>query len=173
MTTPPRAALLLLVPATLSTLPLAAQGSGLWAACNMDSLSTWNCARYYSGTVTLTSELKGADLRQTYHVVATITAGRVLCKVKGSEVGEYEGPGMLAVEHSSNMNAGGYSIDVWCPEEAGTRPTRRDSPLIRVMKQRAADYAVLTGKDPHEHPDADPINGFSGTETIEWALRRQ
>ena len=173
MTTLLRSGVLLLVPATLFALPLAAQASGPWSACNMDSLSTWNCARYYSGTVTLTSELKGADFRQTYRVVATVTAGRVMCQVKGSEVGEFEGPGMLAVEHSSTMNSGRYSIDVWCPEEAGKRPTRRDSPLIRVMTQQAADYAVLTGTDPHEHPDADATNGLSGTETIEWALRRQ
>lgn len=173
MTTLSRAAVLLFFPATLSALPLAAQASGAWSACNMDSLSTWNCARYYSGTVTLTSELKGPNLHQTYRVVATITAGRVVCQVKGSEVGEYEGPGMLAVEHASTMNSGTYRIDVWCPEEAGKRPTRRDSPLIQVMKQPAADYAVLTGKDPHEHPDTDATNGLSGTETIEWALRRQ
>ena len=172
MTTPLRSGMLLLS-VTLFAWPLAAQASGPWSGCNMDSLSTWNCARYYSGTVTLTSELKGAGVHQTYRAVATITAGQVMCQVKDSEVGEFEGPGMLAVEHSSNMNSGGYSIDVWCPQEAGTRPTRRDSPLIRVMAQQAADYAVLTGKDPHEHPNTDAANGLSGTETIEWALRRR
>lgn len=167
-----RSGMLLLLP-TLVALPLAAQASGPWSACSMDSLSTWNCARYYSGTVTLTSELRGADLRQTYRVVATVTAGRVMCQVKGSEVGEFEGPGMLAVEHGSTLNSGTYGIDVWCPEEAGKRPTRRQAPLIRVMKQQATDYTVLSGKDSYEHPDADAANGLAGTETIEWALRRQ
>lgn len=167
-----RSAVLLLVP-TLVALPLAAQASGAWSGCKTDSLSTWNCFQYYSGTVTITSELKGGGVHQTFRAVATITAGRVICKVKDSEVGEFEGPGMLAVEHESTMNSGRYSIDVWCPAEAGTRPTRRDSPLIQVMKQQAADYGVLSGKDPHEHPSTDAANGLSGTETIEWALRRQ
>jgi hypothetical protein len=120
--------------------------------------------------VCLSNELKGPDLRQTFRAVATITAGKVTCKVSGTEVGEFEGPGMLTVEHLTNMN---YNINVWCPEEAGKRPTRRQSPLIQVMKQRATDYATLVGKDPHEHPDTDAANGLSGTETIEWALKRQ
>jgi hypothetical protein len=139
----------------------------------MDSLATWNCAPYYSGKVTLSSELKGPNnFRQTLLVVATITAGRVSCQVKGTDLGEFEGPGMIAVGHESNMNSGGYSIDVWCPDEAGKRPTRRDAPFIRVMKQQAGDYRTLVGTDPHEHPDTDATNGLSGTETIEWSLRR-
>jgi hypothetical protein len=32
---------------------------------------------------------------------------------------------------------------------------------------------VLQGTDPHEHPDADEVNGLSGTETIVWELRRR
>ncbi len=77
----PRSGVLLLVP-VLFAFPLAAQASGPWSACNMDSLSTWNCARYYSGTVSLTSELKGADLHQTYRVVATVTEGSGAAEVQ-------------------------------------------------------------------------------------------
>ena len=139
----------------------------------MDSLSTYNCAQYYNGTVSLTSELRGTNLRQTFRVVATVTGGQVRCQVSGTEVGEFEGPGMLAVEHGSNMDAGAYAIDVWCPSEAGRRPTRRESPLIRVMDQQSSNYAALAGTDAHEHPDTDAANGLSGTETITWDLRRR
>src|SRR5215216_2062484 len=92
-----------------------AQAQGAWSGCKADSLSIWNCAQYYSGMVTYTSELKGTDLNETLSVVATITAGRVTCRLKGSDVGEFEGPGMVAVEHSSTMNAGEFKINVWCP----------------------------------------------------------
>jgi hypothetical protein len=152
---------------------LGAQGAPQWSGCKMDSLATYNCAQYYNGTVSLNSELKGADLHQSFRVVATVTGGRVNCQVKGTEVGDFAGPGMLAVEHESNMNAGGYSISVWCPQEAGKRPKRGDSPIITVSDQRASDYGVLDGKDSYDHPDADPANGLSGTETVTWALRRQ
>jgi hypothetical protein len=40
------------------------------------------------------------------------------------------------------------------------------------MKQRAANYATLEGKDVHEHPSTDAVNGVTGTETITWMLRR-
>ena len=159
--------ILLLAPASVQ-----AQAQGAWSGCKADSLSIWNCAQYYSGTVTITSELKGTDLHETFSAIATITAGRATCKVKGSEVGEFEGPGMVVVEHGSTMNAGDFKINVWCPEAEGERPTRRDSPLIQVMNQRAADYGTLNGKDSWDHPSADDANGITGTETITWQLRR-
>jgi len=163
---------LLLFPLALGVAPLQAQASGAWSRCNMDSLSTWNCAQYYSGTVSITSELKGPNVNQARSVVATITAGRVSCRVKEPDSPEFEGPGMLAVEHGSTLNAGEFKIMVWCPAAAGERPTRQDSPSIETYDQRAADYATLDGKDAHEHPDADSANGLTGTETITWRLRR-
>jgi hypothetical protein len=149
----------------------APQAAGTWS-CRTDSLATFNCAPYYSGTVTLTSELKGPGFTQTLSIVATVTAGRVMCTVKDSEVGDFEGPGMLAVPHETNANAGEYDIDVWCPEAPGERPTRDDSPMIQVMKQRATNYGTLEGRDEHENPSVDPVNQVSGTETITWRLRR-
>ena len=152
--------------------PLAAQAEGRWA-CRADSLSGFNCAHYYNGTVTLASQLTGANTRQTFRVVATVTGGRVSCQVTGSESGEFSGPGMLVVAHAATLMAGGgYDISVWCPESADSRMRRGTEPLIKVMQQQATDYAVLEGRDAHEHPDTDAANGLSGTETITWALRR-
>ena len=151
--------------------PVASQAPGGWS-CRTDSLATFNCASYYSGIVSLTSELKGPGFTQTLSIVATVTAGRVMCKVKDSEVGEYEGPGMLTVPHDNNANAGGYDINVWCPEAPGERPTRDDYPVIQVMKQRATDFGALEGRDQHDHADVDPANQVTGSETITWRLRR-
>ena len=35
-----------------------------------------------------------------------------------------------------------------------------------------ADYTTLEGKETNDHPDADPANGVTGSETITWRLRR-
>jgi hypothetical protein len=172
MATPVRRLVLLLLPLALIPSVLPAQGSAAWSGCKTDSLSNYNCAQYYSGTVSLTSELKSANGTETRSVVATVTAGRVTCRVKEPDAPEFEAPGMLAVEHGSNMNSGTFKISVWCPQAAGERSTRRDSPSIETYDQRAADYATLDGKDAHEHPDTDAANGVSGTETITWRLRR-
>ena len=150
---------------------LSAQAPGRWA-CRADSLAGFNCAQYYDGTVTLTAELKGS-VQQTAKVVATVKGGRVTCKVSGSEVEEFEAPGMIAVVHeATQVVGGGYSINVWCPEAPGEVTKRGTEPQIVIMKQQAANYATLEGKDAHEHPSADAVNGISGTETITWALRR-
>ena len=151
---------------------LQAQGAAQWSGCKMDSLATYNCGQYYNGTVSLTNDLKGGDVNQSFRAVATVTGGKVSCQIKGTEEGEFSGPGMLAVEHENNMNAGGYSISVWCPSEAGQKPKRDDSPLITVSDKKATNYGVLEGKDSYDNPNADPANGLSGTETITWALRR-
>jgi hypothetical protein len=172
MASPVRRWLLLLLPLALIPSVLPAQRSAAWSGCRADSLSTYNCAQYYSGTVSLTSELKTASGTETRSVVATVTGGRVSCRVKQPDAPEFEAPGMLAVEHESNMNAGAFKISVWCPAAAGERSTRRDSPSIETYDQRAADYATLDGKDAHEHPETDAANGVTGTETITWRLRR-
>lgn len=150
---------------------LHAQAGNPWA-CRADSLSGWNCARYYNGTVTLAGELTGS-VHETHKIVATITGGRVICRVSGSEVTEFEAPGMLAVTHEATLTSGGgYSISVWCPEEAGDHSRARTEPQIKIEGQSAVNYTTLEGKDSHEHPNADAANGVSGTETITWTLRR-
>jgi len=164
---------LLLLALTLQPPPaMRAQATMSWSGCKTDSLSNYNCAQYYSGTVSLSSELKTSNGTEARSVVATITAGRVACRVKAPEGAAFEGPGMLAAEHAGTGNSGKYVIKIWCPEAAGARPTRGDAPTIDTYDQQATNYAVLEGKDAHDHPDADAANGVTGNETITWALRR-
>ena len=163
---------LLVLALTQAPSPLRAQTTTSWSGCKTDSLSNYNCAQYYSGTVSLSSELKTPGGTEARSVVATITAGRVACRVKGPEGAAFEGPGMVAAEHAGTGNNGNYVIKVWCPEAAGARPSRGDAPTIDTYDREAASYAVLEGKDAHEHPDADKANGVTGTETIIWGLRR-
>ena len=150
---------------------LQAQAAGQWA-CRADSLAGFNCAHYYNGTVTMTSELTGS-VHQTKKVVATVSGGRATCRVSGSEITEFEAQGLVAVVHEATLVVGGgYSISVWCPEEAGGQPNRRDEPQIKIEKQRAATYATLEGTDSFENPEADAANGIAGTVKITWTLRR-
>lgn len=172
MATCVRRLVLLLLPLALLPSLLPAQGSAAWSGCRADSLSGYNCAHYYSGTVSLTAELKTANGTETSSVVATVVDGRVTCRVKAPDAPAFEAPGMLAVEHGSNMNAGAFKISVWCPAAAGERSTRGDAPSIETYDQEAADYAMLEGRDAHEHPNADAANGVTGTEVITWRLRR-
>jgi hypothetical protein len=170
----PRRAALFLFALVLVQVPasLGAQASGPWSGCKTDSLSNYNCAQYYSGTVSYNSELKTPDGTEVRSITATVTGGKVSCKVKTPDGPAFDGPGMLAAEHSGTGTSGQYNIKVWCPESAGARPTRNDYPVIDTYDQQAADYATLAGKDSHEHPDADSVNGISGTETIAWQLKR-
>jgi hypothetical protein len=169
----PLRSIVILLPAALLPVALAAQVSGAWSGCNMDSLATWNCARYYSGTVTMVSELKASGVDDNTVVTATVTAGKVTCRVKLTGTPEFEGPGMLAVEHESTENTGGYEIRVWCPEAAGERPTRRDASTIEVLHREAPDYTKLDDKESYEHPDADAVNGVTGNVTVTWHLERR
>jgi hypothetical protein len=164
--------LALSVATVLAYTPVHGQGTGSWSGCKTDSLANYNCASYYSGTVSLTSELKTPNGTEMRSVVATVTAGRVACQVKDVAGSVFEGPGMLAAEHASTGTSGKYTLRVWCPEAKGQRVTRDDSPVIDTYEQQAGDYATLAGKDAHDHPDADPANGVSGTETVAWQLRR-
>ena len=155
-------------------LPGALPAQGASWACRTDSLSNYNCAQYYSGTVSLNSSIKTPDGTMTRSMVATVTGGKVSCRVEDSEAGSFVGPGMLAVEHAAAQSAGGeYEISVWCPAAEGERPTRNDAPAIQVLDQRAASYGTLEGKDSYPHAESDEVNGISGTETVTWRLRRE
>ena len=173
MTFATRGFTLLLLPALLWQPALDGQVSADWKRCNMDSLATWNCAMYYSGTVAQTSTLKVSGKDEVTTVTATIAAGRVTCRVKPAGAPEFEGPGMLVVGHATTENAGEYDFQVWCPEEAGKRPRRGDYPIMELADLQAADYGKLDGKSTYEHPDADEANGVSGSVTVTWHLVRQ
>src|SRR4029079_10633627 len=125
MATLPRRAALFLLPLLLTQAPshLRAQASGPWSGCKTDSLSNYNCAHYYTGTVSYSSELKTPDGTETRSITATVAAGKVSCKVKTPDGPAFDGPGMLAAEHSGTGTSGKYNIKVWCPRSAGRAHT--------------------------------------------------
>lgn len=163
----------LVVAVIVLPLTLQAQVPAAWSDCRADSLAGWNCARYYSGTVTFRSELAvAAEGRSAVTITASIAAGRVTCRVEGTDVERFEGAGMLAVITEGPIAGGTYDIVLWCPGEAGEAMTRDAYPVVEIRKRRAASFTLLEGSDAWEHPDADPVNGVSGSETVTWSLRR-
>lgn len=60
----------------------------------------------------------------------------------------------------------------WYPRTKGQPASRDDGPMNDTYDQEAADYATLSGRDAHDHPDVDAANGVSGTETVVWQPRR-
>ena len=174
MPTPTHRPRVLLLPlaVVLAFTPAHGQAAGGWSGCKTDALSNYNCATYYSGTVTLTSELKTPRGTESRSVVATVTAGKVMCRVKDPSGDTFEGAGLLVAEHASTGPSGSYSVKVWCPREKGQAASRDDAPMIDTYDQEAGDYATLSGKNTHDHPDTDPANGVSGTETVVWQLHR-
>jgi len=152
--------------------PMSGQVAAAWSKCNQDALSTWNCASYYSGTMSLVSDLKGPSFHNTLSITATVTAGKVVCETRSSERGDFGGPGLIAVTHANTGMSGEYEIQIWCPEEPGDKAERGDAPLLQTYEQHATDYATLGGTDSHEHPDADAANSVTGTEKLTWNLRR-
>lgn len=139
----------------------------------MDSLATWNCASYYSGTVSFSTTLKGSGVNQATSVTAVVTAGKVVCTIKSTEDGDFQGPGMIAVTPDGQEKSGEYEFSVWCPESSGKAVKRRDTPLIHIQDQQAADFKLLAGKDEYDSPNADEANGLTGKESITWDLRRK
>ncbi len=173
MTRTSRGLTLLLLPALLWR-PAEGQGVEAWKRCNMDSLATWNCAMYYSGTVSQVSILKVNGKEERSTVNATITAGQVACRVTTTGQPDYDAPGMLVVGHATAGNRGGeYDFQVWCGESAGKRAKRGDYPVIELADLQATDYAKLDGKTTYEHPDADEANGVAGSVTVTWHFVRQ
>ena len=161
---------LLLLPLLLSQVSLQAQVSPRWSACRGDTLSTWNCASYYSGTFSTTNETKTADGTTTSSVVATLAGGRLTCRIKDSESGDFEAAGMVAVQHEGTGDAGEYNILIWCPEAEGDRLSRHEQPNLQSYKQRAANYATLEGKD--SFTENDEANGVTQTVTTTWTFKR-
>ena len=93
---PRRAALFLLTLAFVQgPSHLRAQASGPWSGCKTDSLSNYNCAQYYNGTVSYNSELKTPDGTEVRSITAMVTGGKVSCKVKTPDGPAFEGPAEL------------------------------------------------------------------------------
>lgn len=165
---------LLAVLLVVALLPATARAqTGAWSGCRTDSLATFNCASYYTGTVTRAAELTTPSGTEKSLITANVTAGRVSCTVAVTGKPEWSGRGMLAVEHDNTENAGSYELRVWCPTEPGQKVGRRDDPGIEVLQQESANYGRLVGKDSYEHPESDEANGVRGTVTVTWRLERR
>jgi hypothetical protein len=110
--------------------------------------------------------------------------------------GTISGDGLLAVEFGrgteDNPNQPFVQISIACPTAAGqdtlesfrnggsfeVQPFRSDPPDLdgngwaTGEQATPADQRVLTGHFSEEAPEADPVNGVTGTITFDWSLTR-
>ena len=136
-----------------------------------------NYAEHFSGTIHMRSVLKATNppSESVVDFTATIVAGKATCAgtIEGHGV---KGAGRLAVERGTHMeDAPGqpwYEISVACPDVDGRTPSIDAAQMKTYKRKDTSGFKSLTGKTEDEHPDADSVNGVSGTVTLEWSLSR-
>lgn len=164
---------MLIAAAVLAVAPAAAEEQ---LPCR-PNLVPCNYAEHFTGKVHMRSVLKAANppSEQMEEYTVTIAAGKASCtgSIDGKPV---SGAGLLAVERgtSSDEEPGQpwYSITVSCPGRDGTTPNIDNAQIKTYERKDTTALEVLAGKSQEEHPDADPVNGVSGTVAIEWSLTR-
>jgi len=124
-----------------------------------------NYGEFFNGTLHWHSTL--ADV--TEDVTVTVTAGKAVC------TGTSNGPGLVVVEIGRGMEDAPdqpwYSIAVACPT---TRPAEMNGSEYNTYRQKSVpEPKLLEGKIEEEHPDADPVNGVTGTIKMSWSLKRR
>ena len=108
-------------------------------------------------------------------------------------LGTISGPGIFAIEFFGDNGQLAYKVTAWCPTGQGTLITKnyrtretttanfKASPAkvggsggMEIDPQPASAIGMdLAGSLPGRvHPDADPLNGVSGTLDITWSLKR-
>jgi len=137
-----------------------------------------NYADHFSGTIHWKSVLKvegDPASGSSEDITVTVAGGKATCAgtMNGKAI---RGPGLFAVERGASMeDAPGqrwYAISASCPDEDG-KTANIDNALIKTYKQKDdSGLKTLTGKLEEEHPDADSLNGVSGTTLLEWSLSR-
>ncbi len=108
-------------------------------------------------------------------------------------IGTISGPGMFSIEFFEDNGQLAYRVTAWCPTGQGTLTTTNyrtretttasfkanparvgGSGGMEIDPQPASAIGIdLAGSIPGRvHPDADPLNGVSGTLDIAWSLKR-
>jgi hypothetical protein len=166
----------LLVGSVLLVSPLVADEE---PACR-SHLVPCNIGQHYSGTVRWVSTLATSAETVTDDVTARVTRGRVACEgsiTRNGPSGRAEsirGGGLLVVEWGrgteDDPDAPWYRIAVACPGAGGPAPADMTDAVETYKQPRRKGFAVLEGAVQEEHPDADPVNGVTGTWSLKWSL---
>jgi hypothetical protein len=116
----------------------------------------------------------------TEAITVHVTRGKVRCEGtvtstgSSAETGPIRGEGLLAVEWGKGTDDDPdepwYRISVACPDIAGPAPTDVSGGLGTYKQPRRKGFAVLEGATEWEHPDADAVNGVTGTQSLKWSF---
>lgn len=139
-----------------------------------------NIGQHYSGTFHRNSVLESSGGKTTEDVTVRIVQGKARCDGSVSstdpsqKTGPIQGDGLLVVEWGTGVEDDPalpwYRIAVECPDLEGHPPEMRGGGLDTYKQPRRKGFAVLEGSHKEENPDADPVNGVTGTVSLEWAL---
>jgi hypothetical protein len=142
------------------------------------SLVPCNYAEHFSGKIHMRSTTKVAapPSESVDEFTVTVVDGKAACvgTVDGKTVG---GPGLLAIERGVSMEdepgQPWYSISAACPDADGTTPNI-DNGQVKTYKQKdSTGFTSLSGKTQEDNPDVDPVNGVTGTITMDWSFTRK
>lgn len=141
-----------------------------------------NIGDAYSGTVHRVSVLMSATGKTSEDITVHILRGKARCEGTitstdaSVQTGPVKGEGLLIVEWGAageDAPEPWYRIAASCPGPGGSSPARTDSNDMDTYKQpRRSGFSLLKGSVQDEHPDADSVNGVTGTVRLEWSLSR-
>jgi len=136
-----------------------------------------NYGEHFTGTLHWHSVLKASDppSESIEDITVTIANGKAVCggTIDGAAI---KGAGLLAVERGTSMEDAPdqpwYDITVSCPDGDGSTPNIDNAQIKTYEQKDTSGFKTLAGKVEAEHPDADAVNGVTGTIRIEWSLTR-
>ena len=144
------------------------------------SLVPCNIGHHYSGTFHRVSVLASASGKTTEDVTVRVQHGKAVCEGSivstdpSAQMGPIRGDGLLVVEWGVGTDDDPalpwYRIAVACPGVAGSAPARVEDMMETYKQPRRKGFTLLEGASQEESPDADPVNGVTGTVSLQWSL---
>lgn len=139
-----------------------------------------NIGDHYSGTFHRVSTVESSNGKTTEDVTVRVLHGKARCEGSivstdpSALVGPIRGDGLFIVEWGVGVENDAalpwYRIAVACPGVNGSSPARLEDMMETYQQPRRKGFAVFEGSTQEESPEADPVNGVTGTVSLQWAF---
>lgn len=142
-----------------------------------------NIGQHYSGTFHQISTLESPGGKTTEDVTVRVLQGKARCEGSvvstdpSAKTGTIRGDGLFIVEWGVGVEDDPalpwYRIAAECPDLDGKPPEMRGAGIDTYRQPRRKGFTLLEGSNREESPEADPVNGVTGTVSLEWSLSLQ
>ena len=142
-----------------------------------------NLAHHFSGSVSWTSAIESVAGKTTETVTVHVARGKARCEGSvastdpGATSGRIAGEGLVVLETGIGTDeddaAPWYRLAVACPGVDGVPAAMNGSEMSSYKQPRSGSLARVQGSREEEHPDADPVNGVTGTLLLRWSLAQE